>query len=780
MKIYWTFLLLLKHSLQCLVLSSVIITPLFADFVSDPVGNSTPSVFVTGDVNTKIIASYLWGGFWLSENHGESWIPINSGFEQLPNPNISRIVTATSQLDTLTAMALHDPPTLYISTDSGHTWDNITDTRMNEDMWTTELPSTFHPSDASTIFCASSAHLFVSQNAGETWERYGPVDTTSYSKRNVLYDERSNRIFLTGFYIREQSGYDYGGVLVSAPNNFNEWTECLNMYEQFGVSMASVWSITVLSNNDWLVCVPDVYDEGDDWFIDPLAVSSDDGETWQRAGTGLPPYYHPLKVIEDTSHQGKLFICGTSYYGLYTSDDYGRTWQRCLSGLPENASMINDISFDSENNVIFASVDGFGLFESVDSGASWQSVAQPPIGSKGHLSIFEETIWYRDTGYRLWYNNENAETWDEVLYPVYQDTITMFRPIIYQNEACLVSGVWLRPFNDSDAYFRMAYSNNFGIDWIYSEQLPFLPSGSYERFCIHDCSDFVRMTTPNKNQDSLFISTDFGESWQSYGLPFFFRDYQQNDSMFFFTDLNNLYISDSSLTSYETISSPENMIIKLFTELDGNVFLSCNQQQQNIGFYSYRWEDDRWELRSTLEGGSRLFEIVRLPNDTIFISADINFSHFDISYDLGYTWSEHPAEFPWPNQTWSFTDLEYDPWRGRLWASTGAGLCYLTIDQLNSVDGPLQFQPSDPYLLSVYPNPFNSSIRIQFTLTSPGPVRLELFNIEGRLVRTMLDEQRQPGCYTIPAELNSLASGVYFLRLDSNQHTNTKRIVLLH
>jgi hypothetical protein len=83
-----------------------------------------------------------------------------------------------------------------------------------------------------------------------------------------------------------------------------------------------------------------------------------------------------------------------------------------------------------------------------------------------------------------------------------------------------------------------------------------------------------------------------------------------------------------------------------------------------------------------------------------------------------------------------------------------------------------------------YPNPFNPSTTIAFALTEAGPVRLQIYDVAGRLVRTLINGQREADFYRI--EWNglddagvSVASGVYFYRLEAGQHRATKRLVLL-
>jgi hypothetical protein len=71
-------------------------------------------------------------------------------------------------------------------------------------------------------------------------------------------------------------------------------------------------------------------------------------------------------------------------------------------------------------------------------------------------------------------------------------------------------------------------------------------------------------------------------------------------------------------------------------------------------------------------------------------------------------------------------------------------------------------------LMQNYPNPFNPSTKIQFELASSGVVTLELFDVTGSLVRTLVNSYHETGSHTVPVTVdkgNGLTSGVYVYRL---------------
>ena len=95
-------------------------------------------------------------------------------------------------------------------------------------------------------------------------------------------------------------------------------------------------------------------------------------------------------------------------------------------------------------------------------------------------------------------------------------------------------------------------------------------------------------------------------------------------------------------------------------------------------------------------------------------------------------------------------------------------------DPAGGAESPVRFA-----LLPNRPNPFNPSTAIPFTLARSGHVRLEVFNLQGRRVRTLADRSMAQGSHTVVFSADGLASGVYLVRLQASEGVLTRRIVLL-
>jgi hypothetical protein len=78
-----------------------------------------------------------------------------------------------------------------------------------------------------------------------------------------------------------------------------------------------------------------------------------------------------------------------------------------------------------------------------------------------------------------------------------------------------------------------------------------------------------------------------------------------------------------------------------------------------------------------------------------------------------------------------------------------------------------------------YPNPFNVSTKITYSLSLSSYVRLEVFNICGQKIATLVDGQQSPGAKEILLDASEMTSGLYFYRLTAGEFSETKKITLL-
>jgi len=100
-----------------------------------------------------------------------------------------------------------------------------------------------------------------------------------------------------------------------------------------------------------------------------------------------------------------------------------------------------------------------------------------------------------------------------------------------------------------------------------------------------------------------------------------------------------------------------------------------------------------------------------------------------------------------------------------------------------SVDKPKEY-PQQVHLYAAYPNPFNPSTNIQFDLEKTEKISLQIYNINGKLVKTLLNQQLAQGTYhyswdATNTQAEVVPSGVYLLVFQSKTTTLTRRLLFL-
>ncbi len=101
-------------------------------------------------------------------------------------------------------------------------------------------------------------------------------------------------------------------------------------------------------------------------------------------------------------------------------------------------------------------------------------------------------------------------------------------------------------------------------------------------------------------------------------------------------------------------------------------------------------------------------------------------------------------------------------------------LDWLTEDELKSKSLPMKSKMS-----ANYPNPFNATTTISYTLPEPSHVEIKIYNVLGQLVTTLVDEGKNAGTHSVQFDAAHLASGVYYYRLTAGIYSETRKLTLI-
>ena len=161
--------------------------------------------------------------------------------------------------------------------------------------------------------------------------------------------------------------------------------------------------------------------------------------------------------------------------------------------------------------------------------------------------------------------------------------------------------------------------------------------------------------------------------------------------------------------------------------------------------------------------------------------------------DGGATWAAPFGGYPTPSHPGAAFMTDIDMLDANVGAVTGtagvigatdSGGGVLVTDPASLVRTSIEEEvvaevPQSIELQQNYPNPFNPTTRIAFHLDESQQVRLDVYDVLGRRVATLVDEFKTAGTYTVTFNADGLASGMYLYRLQSDTMQRTRRMMLL-
>ena len=192
-------------------------------------------------------------------------------------------------------------------------------------------------------------------------------------------------------------------------------------------------------------------------------------------------------------------------------------------------------------------------------------------------------------------------------------------------------------------------------------------------------------------------------------------------------------------------------------------------------------------LRETLTGDHPLFNLGY--SAVLVFGANLNpgmvvnrYVTPDSGQFKSYSWTWGP--YPYVNnillvfRNWVGLD-SMDYRRGGFYTSNEQSARLIDRPVVGVASSAAQLPPGRFALKQNYPNPFNSTTVVSYEVSVAGSVRVAVYDLLGREVSVLVDEQRAPGSYDVRFDASGLASGVYLYRLTSGSFVQTRKMVLL-
>ncbi len=166
----------------------------------------------------------------------------------------------------------------------------------------------------------------------------------------------------------------------------------------------------------------------------------------------------------------------------------------------------------------------------------------------------------------------------------------------------------------------------------------------------------------------------------------------------------------------------------------------------------------------------KIISLTKNSHGQFFAAAE---NHIFISTDKGITWIETNSDASHLEITCLVSDESNYIFAG----ATSSGILR-TIDP-TLIDSYQRIIPIKPDLSPNYPNPFNPTTAFNYQMPQAGFVSLKVYDVLGREVATLVNEEKSAGRYTVNFEAPDLASGIYIYQLRVNDYESSKKMLLL-
>lgn len=268
--------------------------------------------------------------------------------------------------------------------------------------------------------------------------------------------------------------------------------------------------------------------------------------------------------------------------------------------------------------------------------------------------------------------------------------------------------------------------------------------------------------------------------------------------------LSQTWIVDQWINSHKLLYTYDvnyNLIEELELAWD---FINNIWENFDIHYYTYEnnllmedlkqlWWQGAWENEYntfwTYDGGGHATERLKKSWEG---GAWVNFLHNTYTYNASWQEIEEFVEI-WESGAWVNHEMYYKTydvngnmielliqvWEAKGWVNESKQTINYGLVGINEYSS---LNNSDFNLVN-YPNPFNNSTTIEFDLFQKSNVFLSIYDINGRLITTLVNEEKDAGSYSVVWEGknekgNCAISGVYFYKISTDKLTETKRMIL--
>jgi photosystem II stability/assembly factor-like uncharacterized protein len=440
-------------------------------------------------------------------------------------------------------------------------------------------------------------------------------------------------------------------------------------------------------------------------------------------------------------------------WGAAVSDDRGTTWRWSQQGLPK---YVSGYKIEKEGNDTYLATAGAGIFKSTDFGDSWFAVNNGiNAASVRDICFDKEGILYAAS----WKNGiarstDKGESWEMINNGI---ATSSCMSVVTDSSGIVFAGT-------SRGVFR---STDKGENWVMTAK----PGNGYGQVLKIDSRNRLYALTWGKG---MYRSTNLGESWVRLGEGMI----HENAMSLAISKNGNMYVggswrgyifksTDDGLNWTMVYQSNKTSILDgLAISPNGSIFAG----NAGEGILRSTDEGQSWTLIKEEPGYMDANYALEIDDEGNIYSRTSD-AKIILSKDNGENWIDisdnnmlHVNKFLFrKNELFIATDES-------VWRSNPDSLTSVAEDDI---------KPKEYFLSQNYPNPFNPSTTIKYSLPQTGRVTLSIYDLLGREVVKLIDEEKPAGEYETKWNASSYPSGVYFIKMTAGQYSETRKLLLM-
>ena len=700
------------------------------------INNGLPStVYALAIDDDNIFAGIYGNGVYLSTDNGSSWSEVNNG---LSNKYISSIAISGNNM--FAAADLGGLPSgVFLSTNNGSNWSKI-----NNGLKDTSVSAITISGDY--IFAGTASGTYRSTNNGSSWSGINNgLPANTYVHALVVSD---NKIFV---------GTDKDGVYISTDNGSN-WLSVNNGLSSLNILALATSGTDIIAGTN----------EGG------VYLSTDNGSHWNESNNGLTNTSVDAMVMS-----GNNIFAAAGTEGIYLSPNEGSSWSHVNNGLPD--TYIYSLALSGNN--IYAGTQTSGVFISTNSGANWSSA---------------------NNGLSLW-NTENFITLtasgDKIIAGTWEGRVYLSNNIDI-NWKCIGDFGTARSINaitmsGNKIFAAIGQGNGSGGVWLTTDYGTNWTELNNGLFSLNDVWDIaisgnnilIRVTGDGLGEEGVFMSSDNGTGWNRVnynGLPlaekgpfaisgnkiFSGASYFSTDNGITWNIITNTGLPGSSVNAVVLSDN------KIFAGTNGEGVWSRFQTEilpVELSDFSSVVKQNSVELnwKTVTELNNYGFEIER----TLYSKQSITSKWETLGFIKGSGNSNYMKEYSFIDKTIKGNgEFIY-----RLKQIDNEG----KIKYSKELEVSVNFTPQFYSLENNFPNPYNPSTLIRYSLPYESKVKLTIYNTLGMTVRELISEVQQPGLHEYKFNATGLSSGVYLYTIQASSvdgrenYRSTKKMILM-